>query len=162
MYKRISSASTPQSQLEIILSTFSTCEVYINPSSHFVFIFLLDLSFKEKAINGRKKVHECSLAFSLQNMHSELFGENSSLSPSIPASQHIQCLLSGILVIHTGYLWHPILAWLSVTNSLLPQHTDHPSHIWNLRQYTIQLVFWISFNTQATRNLFLFPPQSYG
>lgn len=77
MYKGIPSASSPQSQLEIILSPFSTCEVYINLSSHLVFIiFLLDLSFKENNINGRKKLYEYSLSFSIQNMYSELLGEN--------------------------------------------------------------------------------------
>lgn len=72
---------------------------------------------------------------------------NSSLSHPVPASQYIQCLLSRILGIHIGYLWHLILSWLRGSNSLLPQHTDHPSHIWNLRQHLIQLIFWTSLNT---------------
>lgn len=152
---------SPQSQLEIILSTFSNCDVYINPSSDFVFIILLlGLSFKKKNINGRKKVHECSLAFSLQNVHSELFGENSQ-QLSFPS---YSCLPT-----------HPVSVKWDFGNSyrlfvppnfsmisLLPQHTDHPSHTWNLRQHTIQFVFRTSFNTEATRNLSLFPAQSHG
>lgn len=82
---------------------------------------------------------------------------NSSLSPPILASQHIQCMFSRILGIHTGYLWHLILVWLRGSNSLLPQYTDHPSHTWNLRQHTIQLVLLNLLKHRGHKKPFLIP-----